>query len=156
MKKCSRCKEWKPLTEFYKRKSAKDGLLGHCKVCSYKKNKLYDQQPHRRTKRATEMRDKRKTPHGMFRIYVDAAKSRNYSFSLSEEQFLTYWQQPCYYCGSEIEKIGLDRVDNTRGYETDNVVPCCTSCNKMKLDNTQERFYNKLFKIIKHLNLKGE
>ena len=33
MKRCSKCRETKPLTEFYKQKTSKDGLRGYCKGC---------------------------------------------------------------------------------------------------------------------------
>ena len=33
MKQCSKCKEEKCESEFYKRKAAKDGLTPHCKAC---------------------------------------------------------------------------------------------------------------------------
>jgi len=32
-KRCSRCKQWKPISEFNKRKSAKDGLQSWCRRC---------------------------------------------------------------------------------------------------------------------------
>ena len=35
---------------------------------------------------------------------------------------------------------GLDRVDNSRGYQADNVVPCCADCNYMKGQMSQEAF----------------
>ena len=45
---------------------------------------------------------------------------------------------------------GIDRVDNARGYEKDNVVPCCETCNTakrtMSVDELLEwvtRVYNK-------------
>jgi hypothetical protein len=48
---------------------------------------------------------------------------------------------------------GLDRVDNNRGYEKDNIVPCCETCNKAKLQmslgeflNWIKRVYNYTFK----------
>jgi 5-methylcytosine-specific restriction endonuclease McrA len=30
---------------------------------------------------------------------------------------------------------GIDRVDNSIGYTPDNCVPCCTQCNRIKLDH---------------------
>jgi hypothetical protein len=33
MKKCSKCGQEKPETDFYRKKRNKDGLLGHCKAC---------------------------------------------------------------------------------------------------------------------------
>lgn len=48
MKKCSRCRKEKPLSEFTKKKSAKDGFNAACKECTrkvtkshYKDNKKY-------------------------------------------------------------------------------------------------------------------
>lgn len=41
-KRCSKCKEWKPITEFCKHKSHKDGLQDYCKDCKkdwYENNK---------------------------------------------------------------------------------------------------------------------
>jgi hypothetical protein len=35
---------------------------------------------------------------------------------------------------------GLDRVDNARGYESGNVVPCCDPCNRMKGTLSREAF----------------
>lgn len=40
----------------------------------------------------------------------------------------------CHYCAEALPEAGsgLDRKDNTIGYTIENVVPCCTRCNKMK------------------------
>jgi hypothetical protein len=50
--------------------------------------------------------------------------------------------KPCHYCGAELPPlmVGLDRIDNGRGYHADNVVPCCYPCNtaKGKLLSAQE------------------
>ena len=41
---------------------------------------------------------------------------------------------PCHYCGGKLNLTGcgLDRKDNSKGYEVDNVVPCCRQCNRVK------------------------
>jgi len=43
-------------------------------------------------------------------------------------------EKGCVYCG-DLENIGLDRIDNKKGHSTDNVVPCCHSCNTARNDN---------------------
>lgn len=40
-KKCSTCKEVKPINEFYKHKRQKDGLYSQCKYCANKVRKEY-------------------------------------------------------------------------------------------------------------------
>lgn len=43
MKICTKCHLEKPLTEFYKDKSKKDGYGGNCKLCKNQINKIYQQ-----------------------------------------------------------------------------------------------------------------
>ncbi len=43
---------------------------------------------------------------------------------------------------------GIDRVDNERGYLTDNTVPCCWECNDMKATSTAEEFITHSYKIV--------
>jgi hypothetical protein len=45
MKKCGRCKEEKPFSEFYKHKSRSDGLTWDCKECRKEYNKRYRHSP---------------------------------------------------------------------------------------------------------------
>jgi hypothetical protein len=52
---------------------------------------------------------------------------------------MTFWQQPCFYCGYAIFTIGLDRIDN-QGYEMGKVVSCCQRCNQSKSDLSQAAF----------------
>jgi hypothetical protein len=42
-------------------------------------------------------------------------------------------------------------MDNTRGYESDNVVPCCKFCNIAKYTMGYEDFLSYLRRIAKHL-----
>lgn len=77
---------------------------------------------------------------------------------LSYEEFLTFWNQPCFYCGSEIATVGIDRVDSKKHYTIENCVPCCTICNRMKSDMTQDAFLAHLERITAQckINLIGE
>ena len=71
----------------------------------------------------------------------NGAKTRNLEFNLTFEQFMTFWQKPCHYCGSPT-KGGLDRMDNAKGYFMDNVVACCWRCNDMKNNMSYKEFIN--------------
>jgi 5-methylcytosine-specific restriction endonuclease McrA len=71
--------------------------------------------------------------------------------------------KPCNYCGDELTNYkknkdsygefkynGIDRIDSSKGYEIDNVVPCCKNCNTMKWDLDVDDFYKHIKKIIKY------
>ena len=81
--------------------------------------------------------------------YKRNAKQRNKEWGLTDEQFMTFWQIPCYYCGSKIETIGIDRRNNNEGYVFNNVVSCCTICNKAKLKMSEDKFINHCKKVAK-------
>ena len=49
---------------------------------------------------------------------------------------------------------GLDRVDSTRGYTLDNVVPCCRTCNTAKLDMTVADFSAWVTRVYRHIGNK--
>jgi len=63
------------------------------------------------------------------------AKHKKRTWAIDFDQFCTFTQLPCYYCGSSPENItrnGLDRVNNAEGYTLENIVPCCKKCNFAK------------------------
>ena len=64
-----------------------------------------------------------------------------------------FWGIPCSYCGVNIKTIGIDRVDNTKHYELNNCVSCCSTCNKMKMNLTKDKFIDKILEIFKNLKL---
>jgi len=52
IKPCTRCKIWKPLTDFHKRAASPDGLQPLCKSCKSNRDKAYiEADPERREKR---------------------------------------------------------------------------------------------------------
>jgi hypothetical protein len=161
---CNRCKLEKPLSEFHKDKSKKDGYGTLCKDCKNKANSLYSMtdkgiarlKRYRQTEKYKEAnRNRSNSLSGKYNSYKRNAKRRNIEFNLTKEQFTQYWQLPCSYCGSKVKRVGLDRINNNKGYDLDNVVPCCATCNYMKLDLTQKQFKNHIIKIYNHMKLKG-
>ncbi len=86
---------------------------------------------------------------GIFNRYKLDAMRRRYSFDLTFEQFRSLINSPCYYCG-DMKSRGVDRFDNTKGYSVKNSVPCCSSCNEMKMDSVYEKWIVQMKKILKH------
>lgn len=51
------------------------------------------------------------------------------------------FSKPCHYCGeSDWHNIGCDRIDNSLPHTPENVVPCCTDCNKERNQKSYEEF----------------
>jgi hypothetical protein len=99
----------------------------------------------------------------LYRHYKIAAKRRNHTFSLSKEEFSKLILSNCHYCGiipsndKQIDKArnfvsmfsynGIDRINNSKGYELGNVVPCCKTCNLGKHTQTYEEFIEYLERV---------
>ena len=66
--------------------------------------------------------------------YKRSAAAKQLVFEIDKETFITLVTSPCHYCGIVQEKgfNGLDRMDSSVGYVTDNCVSCCEMCNYMK------------------------
>lgn len=77
--------------------------------------------------------------YSQFVSYRVQAKLRGHIFTLTKDQFLELTALACHYCG-DTGRIGVDRQDNSQGYVSDNVVPCCSICNYMKRTMGYEEF----------------
>lgn len=88
------------------------------------------------------------------RHYKRCAKEKGLEYSLGLDDFILLTAANCFYCGTLPTPYfydgkahgafignGIDRVDNTRGYTKENVVPCCTQCNWAKNVQSKEEFY---------------
>jgi len=66
--------------------------------------------------------------------FCRVSKRRNKEITLTELEFNDLIVKPCFYCAysSEKEVLGVDRLDNNKGYTTANCVSCCKICNRMK------------------------
>ena len=78
-----------------------------------------------------------RTIEGLFKVAKRAANRRGLSWTITIEQLSDLRNNPCYYCGGGLPTTGhgLDRKDNSRGYEIDNVLPCCFDCNYHRGDS---------------------
>lgn len=74
-----------------------------------------------------------------YRACLQGAMRREFDFRLTVAQAFELSQSPCCYCERkgvnkvlDFSYVGLDRIDNSKGYTFDNVLPCCKTCNAMK------------------------
>lgn len=73
---------------------------------------------------------------GRYAYMCKHAKRSGRELGLSLHEYIALTAQPCYYCGNKLPHTGgLDRIDNTKGYTSENVLPCCTACNRIRGDN---------------------
>ena len=122
----------------------------------------------RRTGKGSRRSYRCQTPPGIsarnlvLKQYIGGARARGLSWNLSNEQFFSITQQCCFYCGvgplrvrkpsknGEFRWNGIDRIDNTIGYEPTNVRPCCSICNHAKRDMTTDAFAEWIDRLVAH------
>ena len=142
---CSKCRAPLPRTpeHFNHLARSPDGLDYWCKGC----RRCARQESYQRNRRAEPQH---LTPKDKWRGYRNGARQQDLAWGLTWEQFMGLWQLPCHYCGSEILTIGLDRVDNDRGYLIENVVPCCPACHRMKRGVSTRSWLRQIRRIERH------
>jgi len=91
---------------------------------------------------------------------------------LSLDDFIFFSKEPCYYCGLENSNFaqdrrgwnknkqisdtklkfnGIDRIDSSKGYWSDNVVTCCKYCNTAKNTMSEKDFYKFIQRTYGHI-----
>lgn len=98
--------------------------------------------------------------------YRRNARRRGVTWSLSDAEVDALFQSVCHYCGDGPSNVGhtatrsdrwaargvlysgLDRIDNSKGYEPDNVLPCCRTCNWAKGKKTYAEFMAWLHRVV--------
>jgi hypothetical protein len=130
LKLCWVCHTEKPLTEYYTGS-------GRCKVCTKESARTWRTAPGNKHKPRPEYwRRQLRTPSARFSLGVKTAKKRGLVWEITRDQYDKIVAGGCAYCSGPLPEagIGLDRIDSSRGYSTDNVAPCCTACNVAKSD----------------------
>lgn len=113
----------------------------------------------------------------LYGTYKMNSRNRGKKFDLSLEEFKKITSERCYYCGTEPISIakttwnikdskkldhtvyrynGIDRIDSSKGYEKNNIVPCCKWCNIAKANRTLADFKKHIFKIYVFLISKNQ
>jgi len=134
---------------------------GKVKSCGCRKNEL--------NSKSSRLPDGEAQLRLAFHYYKKSANDRGLVFDLTKDQFSDLIYNKCYYCGEEPNEYmygrkelisskpinGVDRVDSSFGYLANNVVSCCSICNRMKWDLGHQQFLNHIEKIRTNFGLGG-
>lgn len=101
----------------------------------------------------------------IYNNYKASAKRRKINFDLVVSEFARMISLPCYYCGASKSNLrsvkfsnikvsmrynGIDRVDNTKGYTSGNIVSCCITCNQAKSAKTIHEWNQWIIRLVNH------
>ena len=109
-----------------------------------------------RIKNKARLDEYKKSPHVRYKVYQNNARHKNRNFDLTEDGFIEISKQPCIYCGEYSDTYngepfnGVDRIDSNLGYCISNCVPCCATCNRMKMDLPVNDWIGKMTQIINY------
>lgn len=107
----------------------------------------------------------RYNPRGIYCELKHGAKIRKIDINFSKEEFINWYnsqEQICHYCNRtwlQIEKsndtnqrgrLTIDRKDNNKGYELNNIILACNRCNTIKSNYFTEEEMLEVGKIIKN------
>lgn len=94
--------------------------------------------------------------------YKYFAAKRELPFALTQDQFNTLTSSDCHYCGCHPAQRskrrhpyvynGIDRMNNERGYDFNNCVPCCGQCNRAKSAKSYSEFMDWIDRLVRYHN----
>ncbi len=138
-KTCSKCKETKPVADFYKHNGSKDGYRWQCKTCH--KNVDSQTNPDRRAAYSSKYYNKRKLTDPALFMWKQAKHKaqwdyNNMEFTITVDDIRI--PKVCPYLGVEFIALdkdygySLDRIDSTKGYVPGNIQVISRLANTMK------------------------
>ncbi len=144
-----------------------DNVIACCSVCNTGKGSMSYEQFRRHLRQIAEyvcyfgigarLRSNTRSMESKFakkeiQKYQWGAASRGHQWSISNEMAIQLFLSDCHYCGIDpAPRNGIDRKDNERGYEANNVVACCAKCNFCKHTMSYEKFLAYLQRISDHV-----
>jgi ribosomal protein L11 methylase PrmA len=163
MKKCSKCGEWKQISEFYKDRSKKDGLDYQCKNCKkeylqinkekrnessrkyYENNKKYYKEWKKKY-----MKDINNCKRSTIGASLNKHRKRGNDVIVTIDECMQMNNDYCFYCGCKLEwahgtghssrSPTIDRRDNENMLTKDNIVFACYACNAGKHNDTTDEY----------------
>jgi hypothetical protein len=167
---CSECKKRKPISQFYAGND-KFGYDYRCKKChklyaEINRNKIivYKKQYAKINKLKIALHDKfyQLTPEGIYAHIKAGAKITKIYFEINKKDFTEWYnnqEKRCVYCERTLDetqkdgnghysRLSIDRKDNNKGYEIDNIVLACNRCNIIKSNAFSYKQMLKVGKIL--------
>jgi 5-methylcytosine-specific restriction endonuclease McrA len=98
-----------------------------------------------------------RVPKRKLGAFKGGARNRGLEWLLSDDEAFEMFKGACHYCkrvGCDEGMVGIDRKDNSRGYSTDNCVPCCETCNRAKGVKSYEFMLDYVNSIARNLQAK--
>jgi len=144
---CSICKKELSTINFCKSPTGKYGVYSICKKCDCERNKKYCKKHKIEISKREEKRSK--CPKRIYYVIEKSAKIRKMEFNLPKNDFISWYdnqEKKCYYCKRTVDEIkqdireakrnknrlSIDRKNNKKGYELNNIVLACYRCNTIK------------------------
>jgi len=128
---------------------------GYIKSCGCKRKELWKNKLSKNYK---------PTPLSLERRRINTYKRTKWDWLLTEKEAIKMFYSNCYYCDispcnllqnknkrSFVYVNGIDRVDTTKHYTSENTVPCCESCNRMKMNHRLNCFIFHIESILRHI-----
>lgn len=101
--------------------------------------------------------------NALIHSYKGNARAKGLDFTLTVDECEELFQAPCYFCGIPPAKdftkkpyqeayrySSIDRIDSSQGYVPSNVASCCTPCNMLKSNQTNDEFLAHIHRIASH------
>ena len=146
-KQCAKCSETKDASEFNKDKASATGLSSWCKVCHNK---------------ASYVRRRKTVEQAMWRRAQKRASKSGLPFTISEDDIFIPADCPCLgiplrVAAGVVDDYSptLDRLNNNRGYEPDNVWVISNRANIIKSVSTVDELFKIAYAVRDELNKRG-
>jgi len=143
VKRCSKCKQVKPVSEFYEDRQQSDGHVYSCKACQKVHDAAYNKEYYKEHREETRARQKeyRQTAEGKAVCHKAESKhrARKRGATVGPVDVAAVYElsgHACIYCGAT-KDLTLDHiVPLSRGgpHCQENLVVACRSCNSSKGD----------------------
>lgn len=139
-----------------------DNCVSCCKMCNYMKGSTCEEVFIKRAEHILTFQGKiqgnlypecfANHKSALYCQYRFRALKKQIDFLITPDDYNLIIKKNCFMCGKKNDQHhqnGIDRMDNTKGYISENINACCCECNLIKKDYVYEDIINKFLLIHK-------